>query len=428
LDTSLKRKKTRKRIKILGTRTNLSIKKHKEYKEDIGYKSEKKEKQKIYKNSWDMDQMEYEKEKDSYSENKFNHKHKKHFREERNPIIQPLKYEKAKYISPVFSDDSEDEENEDDFTLALEETPTKQDPSRKTEKYWDDNKRPREKSNSPNIHKNLFDNQQSFPDFVEIKPEQLISTFNPNLDKNHPKPPLPSDVLIALAVRNLDPNNHYGASFSSIIAFLSLHFPYFNRNVEECKEMVRRAYDMNTNEETGKENFRIKGSLIAQLSVRIKSYVDKSKGMVKDSMLISEFLETLVETFENGNLSSPACKFRPPYSCKMLSYLALISICPPSSMEQIMIFLKFLFPSLEDAIEKNAFKQEDFEESIVNDAYIEEYVTPTGHKMYVLLQGTYPEVLHQVRQFFATRSNNQRLSKSIYKPEFVDILLPNLAR
>merc|ERR1719319_1462096 len=46
--------------------------------------------------------------------------------------------------------------------------------------------------------------------------------------KKFVRPPLPSDVLIALAVRNLDPENHYGAKFSSIQAFLSLHFPYFN--------------------------------------------------------------------------------------------------------------------------------------------------------------------------------------------------------
>lgn len=425
-----------------------------DYKEDNEYKYEKKRKlEHKRRSSWDDDEV--------HSEKHLSHKPTKDFREEINdriqpikyetakrvreeindriqPIkyekvksvreeinhrIQPIKYEKGKYISPIFSDDSDDEEeNEENFTLSLEDTP------KKTERYKDDGKQYIEGSNNPSFQNNLFNEPESFPEICEIKPEQLISTFNPNLDKNHPKPPLPSDVLIALAVRNLDPNNHYGASFTSIIAFLSLHFPYFNRNVEECKEMVRRAYDMNTKEETGKENFRIKGTLIAQLTVRIKSYVEKSRGIVKDSMLISEFLDTLVERFEHGNESNPACNFRPPYSCKMLSYLALISICPPSSMEQIMIFLKFLFPSLEGSIDKSAFKQEDFEESIINDEYIEEYVTPTGHKMYVLLQGTYPEVLHQVRQFFATQSNNVRLSKSIYKREFVDILLPNLTR
>merc|ERR1712106_888177 len=124
-------------------------------------------------------------------------------------------------------------------------------------------------------------------------PDKSITFENPNLIKHHPKPPLPSDVLIALSVRNLDPSNHFGASFNSIIAFLSLHFPYYNRNIEECKEMVRRAYDINTREETGKENFRIKGTLVEQLSVRIKSYVDRSRDLVRESMLIPEFLDTI---------------------------------------------------------------------------------------------------------------------------------------
>lgn len=77
-----------------------------------------------------------------------------------------------------------------------------------------------------------------------IKPEQLYSKCNPSWEKTYNKPPLPSDVLITLAVRNLDPENHSGASFSSIVAFLTLHFPYFNRNIEECKDMVRKAYDI----------------------------------------------------------------------------------------------------------------------------------------------------------------------------------------
>jgi len=259
----------------------------------------------------------------------------------------------------------------------------------------------------------------------EATEDEYILQTNPHLDKNHPKPPLPSDVLIALAVRNLDPNNHYGASFRSIIAFLTLHFPYFNRNVEECKDMVRRAYDINSREETGKENFRIKSTLVEQLSVRIKSYVERSKGMVKQAMLQAEFLDTIVERFVHGTKSNPACNFRPPYSCKMLSYLALVSICPPCSIEQIMIFITFLFPSLQN--DKTAFKKEDFENAIRNDDNVEEfYLPPNGQRMFILREGSYPIVLNSVRQFFGTKSNNIRLKKSIYKQEFVNILLPNL--
>ena len=85
-----------------------------------------------------------------------------------------------------------------------------------------------------------------FAETESIKPEQLFSNCNPSWEKVYNKPPLPSDVLITLAVRNLDPENHSGASFSSIVAFLTLHFPYFNRNIEECKDMVRKAYDINS--------------------------------------------------------------------------------------------------------------------------------------------------------------------------------------
>merc|ERR1711936_1422564 len=41
------------------------------------------------------------------------------------------------------------------------------------------------------------------------------------------KPPVSPELMIAIAVRNLDPQKVVGASCSDIVAFLSLHFPYF---------------------------------------------------------------------------------------------------------------------------------------------------------------------------------------------------------
>merc|ERR1712129_644564 len=137
------------------------------------------------------------------------------------------------------------------------------------------------------------------------------------------------------------------------------------------------------------------------------------------------FLDTIVERFAHGISPNSACSFRPPYSCKMLSYLALVTLCPPSSLEQIMIFVTFLFPSLHN--DKTAFKSDDFEIVLHNDEYIEEYyLSSTGQTLFVLREGSYPIVLHSVRQFFSTKSNHDRLRKSIYAPEFVSILLPNL--
>jgi len=257
-------------------------------------------------------------------------------------------------------------------------------------------------------------------------PDKSITFENPNLIKHHPKPPLPSDVLIALSVRNLDPSNHFGASFNSIIAFLSLHFPYFNRNVEECKEMVRKAYDINTREETGKENFRIKNTLIAQLSVRINSYVDRNRGLVKKSMLISDLLETFMDRFLNGNGSNQAANFKPQFGCKMISYLTLISVSPPSSLEQLMLFITFLFPSLQN--DKTCFRKQDFEAALQGDEHIEVYfLATTGQKMFILKEGSYPSVLQIVRQYFGNKNNMVKLRKSITRQDIVNIILPNLS-
>ena len=43
------------------------------------------------------------------------------------------------------------------------------------------------------------------------------------------------ELMIAIAVRNLDPGKVVGASCSDIVAFLCLHFPYYTDNYLECK-------------------------------------------------------------------------------------------------------------------------------------------------------------------------------------------------
>ena len=253
-----------------------------------------------------------------------------------------------------------------------------------------------------------------------IKPEELVSTFNPNLDKVFPKPPLPSDVLIAIAVRNLDPNNDFGTTESDIVSFLTIHFPYYNRNIEECKEMVANARE--NDDKTEKHVFHIQSSTFTEISQKIEKLLEKNKSLVLDSMLIQGFLDSMVEKFRK-DFKCEAVSFRPPYSCKMLSYLAFITLCPPISMGQVMTFLKFLFPSL---LGKNTFEIEDLEEWIKNDEHVQDLTTPTGEKLFLLKEGVYPTVLHQVRQFFSTKSNFTRLNKSILKTEFVEFLLPNL--
>ena len=149
--------------------------------------------------------------------------------------------------------------------------------------------------------------------------------------------------------------------------------------------------------------------------------------LVQESMMYQEFLDTLVQRFVQQKENIPAKNIRPPYSLKMLINLSLISLYPPISLEQIFLFLTFLFPYLTGSTGRSTFKRDDFLKEISTDPNVEEIVNKKGESFYLLRDGTYPMVLNEVRSFFSLKSNNDRINKSIYKVEYINLLLPNLA-
>lgn len=155
-------------------------------------------------------------------------------------------------------------------------------------------------------------------------------------------------------------------------------------------------------------------------------YIVVFRVLVQEAMLFDSFLDTLVERFVKGTEDIPAKKFRPPYSLKMLVNLSLVSLYPPISLDQIFLFLTFLFPYLSEPSDKSAFKREDFLNEITSDENVDVICNKKGEKFYLLRDGTYPMVLNQVRNFFSTKSNLVRFNKSIYRPEYIQLLLPNL--
>ena len=193
--------------------------------------------------------------------------------------------------------DKEEEDDEDRLAEALNyELPS-------VNPVWTDKKTgvPLPKKIRPDPDKDVK------PLITEIKMD--IDSIQPEeQEKNHLRPSLPSDVLIALAVRNLDPSNQLGASFTDIMAFLSLHFPYFKRRIEECHNLVKKAYDMDEDDETERENFRIKASVVERLAGRIKSYVAKHRVAVRASLLVPDFLDTMMERFADLDQNNPAAK------------------------------------------------------------------------------------------------------------------------
>ena len=105
--------------------------------------------------------------------------------------------------------------------------------------------------------------------------------------------------------------------------------------------------------------------------------------LVQEAMLFETFLDTLIQRFVKGSEDVSAKQIRPPYSLKMLVYLCLVSLYPPISLEQIIMFLTFLFPYLAEPSDKSAFKREDFIREM-EDASIDVVCNEKGEKYYLL--------------------------------------------
>ena len=102
---------------------------------------------------------------------------------------------------------------------------------------------------------------------------------------------------------------------------------------------------MGSSFESGKENFQMKAEI--NCGDRIHSFVKNNRDKISRSMLEPEFLDTIIERFvkEDANLS-PTSREPPPFSNQQLTYIALMKINQRATLEQIIILLKFIFPSL----------------------------------------------------------------------------------
>ena len=108
---------------------------------------------------------------------------------------------------------------------------------------------------------------------------------------------------------------------------------------------VRKECGMGSSFESGKENFQMKAEI--NCGDRIHNYVKNNREKISRSMLEPEFLDVIIERFvkEDANLA-PTSREPPPFSNQQLTYIALMKIHKRATLEQIIILLKFIFPSL----------------------------------------------------------------------------------
>jgi len=247
------------------------------------------------------------------------------------------------------------------------------------------------------------------------------------------KPPMSPELLIAIAVRNLDPHKEVscqyvnsilsvekvGASCSDIVAFISLHFPYFNNNYEECKDMVRRECGMSSGFESGRENFQMRAEI--NCGDRIHSYVQNNRERICQAMLEPLFLDVIIDRFvAEDSMVSPSSRRNPPFTSTMLTHLALLKLPQRATLEQIVILLKFLFPALAKTGVMEAYRKE-FLEVIAKSSELDARVEK-NNITFSLREEHKESVLSAIKQ--VSLDNLDTIGEALLHENFFDIILP----
>jgi len=239
------------------------------------------------------------------------------------------------------------------------------------------------------------------------------------------KPPLSNDSLIAVSVRNLDPANKNGASFREIVAFISLHFPYYDIHLDTCRQFVKKAYGLKNSEQEEEPTgtFRIRPAVVQRLYADISPILQNEQAEIEKSMLHSKFLDVMVQRFLEGeNYCHPNQQQRLPYDLKQLSLLAFMALKHPASLEQIIIYLVFLFPAfcyIQDIFRMN------FGSGLNNEPEMEVSIFK-GEERFTIRREAYSHVVKNLRQFTSSKPVFEALKSSIFDENFINVLFPGL--
>ena len=256
--------------------------------------------------------------------------------------------------------------------------------------------------------------------------EKRSKPFSPEPPEKYlTEPKLTPKYLITIAVRNLDPQNK-GASFGQIVAFISLHFPYYDVNYDICVRAVKKAFNRNPDVEVEPSKlFCVDGieDGIERLYAKISPVLTNSKQDIEKSMLHPKFLDLMVERFVKGEkYQHPKQDSQSPYSSQQLAFLALSGLKTPVNIEQIIIYLQFLFPSFTSL-------QAEFKKKFLSDLCKLEEIESVQKGQEVRYR-LHPEhcatVLKDIRSFTAEKNNFHQLRMSVFNEDFIAVLFPGL--
>jgi len=235
------------------------------------------------------------------------------------------------------------------------------------------------------------------------------------VEKEFERPSLDAESLIALAVKNIDPKNETGATFSEIISFITIVFPYFNQNSGECRAMVLKVYNC-TSEDMAKGRFRLKPALLDKLLHKVEKALASNTKAIEDALIFPELITRL-----NANIRDYDKEKHPGYSDFMLALFAMVALKVPATTEQIAIFLTMLFPYVYKEI--GSWKKKFSHQVHKEKEFVE--VEEDGVKKYKVNEIMWMRSSKILEDFTRMPHNLEMLKQSVFDKRFLPVLFPS---
>ena len=140
-------------------------------------------------------------------------------------------------------------------------------------------------------------------------------------------------------------------------------------------------------------------------------------------MLQPKFLDLMIEKFLKGeDYTNPRSEKKPPFEDKQFFLLALTALKKPSNLEQIIIYLHFLFPWFiqhQDSFRKTLAQDKEKLDEVEDVQFLKD-------KRYVIESKSSSKVLKDLRNFASEKNNFDALKLSIFHEDYINVLFPGL--
>ena len=238
-------------------------------------------------------------------------------------------------------------------------------------------------------------------------------------------PPLSGHILTSLALSHLDPGGRNQVALEDIVAFITLHFPYYGgRQWEQCVQLVLG--------ELAREGPNWKGRQLAAYE-ELKDMLSRDGQGVEASMREPAFLNTMMEGLlcvGRRNQQTTTKRPPPPLTDRELALLSLVSLKAfPATLAQLTLYLSHVFPAfwagghLSPATPTGILWRGRFLAAVAEVAR-ESICCESGEARFQLLADSYRSVVTEL--LGVARARQPQLRAAIWDPSFIPVFFPVL--